>query len=210
VTWSSSSLAGTDVAPPDSLALVGAGGEAIELPVDRWHGPPDDVELALLDTLPDPVLDVGCGPGRIVAALGAAGRPALGVDPSPAAVAEAARRRAPILARSVFGPLPGEGRWGTVLLLDGNIGIGGDPVALLERAARLVRPGGHVVAEVEPPGAATRPMTARLESPRGVSPWFAWATVGADGLHHLAAAAGLRAIGLEVGRDRWFGRAVRP
>jgi hypothetical protein len=43
-----------------------------------------------------------------------------------------------------------------------------------------------------------------------VSPWFAWATVGADGLDHVAAAAGLRAIGLEVGRDRWFGRAVRP
>ncbi|MGH9215053.1 MAG: methyltransferase domain-containing protein, partial [Acidimicrobiales bacterium] len=117
-------------------SLVGTGGEAIELPVERWHGPPDEVELALLDTLPDPVLDVGCGPGRMVAALGAAGRPALGVDPSPAAVAEAVRRRAAVLARSVFGPLPGEGRWGTVLLLDGSIGIGGDPEALLNRARR--------------------------------------------------------------------------
>jgi SAM-dependent methyltransferase len=193
-----------------SLALVAAGGEAIELPVHRWHAPPDEVELAMLATLPDPVLDVGCGPGRIVATLGAAGRPALGVDPSPAAVAEASRRRAPVLARSVFGGLPGEGRWGTVLLLDGNIGIGGDPAALLVRAAHLVRPGGHVVAEVDPPGAATRSVTARLESDRGVSPWFAWATVGADGFDHLAAAAGLRVVGLEVGGERWFARAVRP
>lgn len=190
-------------------SLVGAGGEAIELPVDRWHGPPDEVELALLDTLPDPVLDVGCGPGRIVAALGAVGRPALGVDPSPAAVAEARRRRAPVLARSVFGPLPGEGRWGTVLLLDGNIGIGGDPEVLLMRAGHLVRPGGQVVAEVEPPGVATRSMTTRLESARGVSPWFAWARVGADRFEPLVAIAGLQAIGLDIVGERWFGRAVR-
>ncbi|MGH9231613.1 MAG: methyltransferase domain-containing protein [Acidimicrobiales bacterium] len=190
-------------------SLVGAGGEALELPVDRWHGPPDEVELALLDGLPDPVLDVGCGPGRIVAALGAVGRPALGVDPSPAAVAEARRRRAPVLARSVFGLLPGEGRWGTVLLLDGNIGIGGDPEALLTRAGHLVRPGGQVVAEVEPPGAATRSMTTRLESARGVSPWFAWARVGADRFEALVTTAGLQAIGLDVVGARWFGRAVR-
>lgn len=206
----SSPLPAGAVAPRDRLALVAESGEEIELPVGRWHGPPDEVELALLDTLPDPVLDVGCGPGRIVAALGAAGRPALGVDPSPEAVAEAARRRAPVLARSVFGPLPGEGRWGSVLLIDGNIGIGGDPVALLARAARLVRPGGHVVAEVEPPGAHSRVMTARLESSRGVSPWFAWATVGADRFEHVAEAADLRAVGLDVGAERWFGRAVRP
>jgi SAM-dependent methyltransferase len=191
-------------------SLVWSGGEATELPVGRWRGPPDDVELALLDTLADPVLDVGCGPGRIVAALGAAGRPALGVDPSPAAVAEAARRRAPVLARSVFGPLPGEGRWATVLLLDGSVGIGGDPEALLTRACRLVRPRGEVVAEVEPPGVSTGPMTARLASARGQSAWFAWARVGADGFEALAVAAGLTAIVLDVAGERWFGRAVRP
>ena len=113
--------------------------------------------------MPDPVLDVGCGPGRIVAALAAEGRIALGVDPSPAAIAEAARR-APRAAPSVFDPLPGERRWGTVLLLDGNVGIGGDPVALLARAAWLLRPGGVVVAEVDPPG---RPGARPCGSSRG-------------------------------------------
>jgi SAM-dependent methyltransferase len=191
-------------------SLVVSGGEPIELPVGRWRAAPDAVELALVDTLADPVLDVGCGPGRIVAALAAAGRPALGVDPSPAAAAEAARRRAPVLARSVFGPLPGEGRWGTVLLLDGSIGIGGDPGALLARARGLVRPGGAVVVEVEPPGVPTGPMTARLSSARGLSPWFAWARVGADGFEPLATAAGLTAIVLDVSGGRWFGRAARP
>jgi SAM-dependent methyltransferase len=191
-------------------SLVWSGGEAIELPVRRWCGAPDEVDLALLDTLADPVLDVGCGPGRIVAALGAAGRPALGVDPSPAAVAEAVRRRAPVLARSVFGPLPGEGRWGTVLLLDGSIGIGGNPEALLTRARHLVRRGGEVVAEVGPPGGPTGPATARLASARGLSPWFAWARVGADGFEALAVAAGLTAVVLDLAGERWFGRAVRP
>ena len=61
-----------------------------------------------------------------------------------------------------------------------------------ERARRLVRPGGEVVAEVEPPGVSTGPTTARLASARGQSAWFAWARVGADGFEALAVAAGLR------------------
>ena len=38
-------------------------------------------------------------------------------------------RGATVLQRDIFGPLPGEGRWGTALLFDGNVGIGGDPAA---------------------------------------------------------------------------------
>ena len=99
----------------------------MDLGAERWWRPPDAVERALLASLPDPVLDVGCGPGRIVAALAETGRLTLGVDPSPAAVGEAERHGAPVLRRSVFSPLPGEGRWGAVVLFDGNVGIGGSP-----------------------------------------------------------------------------------
>jgi SAM-dependent methyltransferase len=190
-------------------ALVSTLGERIDLAVDRWRTDADAVEHALLARLPDPVLDVGCGPGRIVAALAGAGRVALGVDPSPAAVREAGRRRAPALRRSVFEPLPGEGRWGAVLLLDGNVGIGGDPVALLRRSAELVRPGGTVVVEVDPPGTPTRALTVRLETGGWAGPWFPWARVGADAVDALAARAGLRSRRLVAGGGRWFAWAAR-
>lgn len=191
-------------------ALVTDGGERIALAVDRWRTGADAVEHALLATVPDPVLDIGCGPGRIVEALAATGRVALGVDPSPAAIDEAERRRAPALRRSVFDPLPGERRWGTVLLLDGNVGIGGDPVALLARAGALVRPGGVVVVEVDPPGAPTEALTVRVESAGGAGPWFPWARVGADAVGGLAARAGLSAGPAVAAAGRWFVRAVTP
>ena len=185
-------------------------GATIELEVERWRVAPDAGEIALLDRLADPVLDIGCGPGRIPAALASSGRMTLGIDTAAGATAEAARRGAPVLLRSVFDPLPGEGRWGTALLLDGNVGIGGNPRALLARCAELVRPGGAVVAEVAPPGASTTPVTVRIEVGEAAGPWFAWALVGADAWPALATEAGLRPDGFETSDHRWFGRAVRP
>jgi SAM-dependent methyltransferase len=186
-------------------------GATIDLRVDRWRGRCDVVEEALLARLPDPVLDVGCGPGRMAAALVATRRPALGIDTSPTAVAEARRRGAPVLRRSVFDRLPAEGRWGAVLLLDGNVGIGGDPTALLARAARLLRPGGVVAVEVEPPGQPSEALTVRVEAPDAhPGPWFPWATVGADGIAAVAAAAGLAVAALDTGGGRWFARVVTP
>ena len=67
--------------------------------------------------------------------------------------AAAARR----MRRDVFAPLPGEGRWCTALLADGNVGIGGDPVALLRRLRAGARPARRVVVELAPPG--TEPST---------------------------------------------------
>jgi SAM-dependent methyltransferase len=186
------------------------GGGVIELAVSRWRADPDQAEAALLTRLADPVLDIGCGPGRVPRALAASGRLVLGIDPAPDAADEAARQGAPVLRRSVFEPLPGEGRWGTALLLDGNVGIGGDPVRLLRRCRELVRPGGFVLAEVAPPGTATQPLTVRVETGGHTGPWFAWAVVGLDGWAEIALGAGLLPDGFDTAGPRWFGRAVRP
>jgi len=192
-----------------AVALVADDGARIDLDVRRWRGEPDGVEASLLSWLPDPVLDVGCGPGRVATALCAAGRVALGIDPSPAATREAARRGAPVLQRSVFGPLPGEGRWASALLLDGNVGIGGDPIGLLARIAELLRPGGVVVAEVEPAG-GVRPLVVRVDAGGEVGPPFPWATLGADAWAATASAAGLAAMPVFAIGSRTFAAAVRP
>ena len=185
-------------------------GGTITLDLARWRADPDHHESMLLDRVLDPVLDIGCGPGRVVRALAASGRMALGIDSAPAAAAEATRLGAPVLRRSVFSPLPGEGRWGTALLLDGNVGIGGDPVALLRRCHDLLRPGGMVVTEIAPPGTPSTPMTVRVESGDESGPWFAWAVVGVDAWADLAQEAGLCSAGFECVGQRWFGEAVRP
>src|SRR5690348_7657041 len=116
------------VAARRELPVVLRADDGARLPLDpvRWHQEPTPLEQRLMATLAAPVLDIGCGPGRLVVGLGRLGRPALGVDPAPSAVALARRRGAAVLQRSVFDPLPGSGRWQTILLLDGNIGIGGD------------------------------------------------------------------------------------
>jgi SAM-dependent methyltransferase len=162
------------------------------LPLARWLGPVTAAEATLLDHARGPVLDVGCGPGRLVDALARRGVLALGIDESPDAVALARRRGAPALAQSIFGPVPSAGLWGSALLLDGNLGIGGDPVALLARLAALLRPGGTVLAEVDPPGWPTRRVRARLEDDADATAWFPWAVVGLDGLPAVAGGAGLR------------------
>lgn len=132
------------------LFLRRADGWLLPLEVERWCARADAVDRAVLDRCEGTVLDVGCGPGRLVAELAARGRPVLGIDVSAAAVDRTVRLGGPALRRSVFGPLPGQGRWGTVLLMDGNVGIGGDPRALLDRVAALLRPGGLLIAETAP------------------------------------------------------------
>ena len=96
------------------------------------------------------------------------------------------------LRRDVFDRLPGEGRWHTALLADGNVGIGGDPVALLRRAGELVCADGRVVVELGRPGVRAATRGGPCSTCAGVrSAPFRWATVGTDDIDELAAAAGL-------------------
>lgn len=145
--------------------------------------PATSLERRLLRGLDGPLIDLGCGPGRMVRAALRQGISAIGVDVSAAAVDLAVRSGLAVLRRSVFEPLPLEGRWRSALLLDGNIGIGGDPTALLARCGRLLAPGGALVAEVHSSAARDHEFEGTLTDERGrTSERFPWAQLGAEAL----------------------------
>jgi SAM-dependent methyltransferase len=185
-----------------------ADGERIELPVERWTAPSEGDDV-LLDACSGPTVDIGCGPGRLTAALAGRGVAALGVDSSRTAVRLTRRRGGNALHRNVFDRLPGEGRWRHALLADGNIGIGGDPAALLRRTAQLIAADGDVLVELEPPGHGLRLERVRLRPGHADGAWFTWAWVGADAITEVAVRAGLRVDWTTRHGHRWFARLER-
>ena len=185
-------------------------GRAWPLAVDRWLGPARGADVRLLRRVTGPVLDVGCGPGRHVRALAQRGVAVLGLDASRAAVGVARAGGAPVHHGDVFGPVPGSGTWATALLLDGNIGIGGDPVALLRRVGTLLSADGSVLCELDPPGAGLLTAAVRLDDGRLLSDAFAWARVGAEAVAAVAAAADLRVVTSWDDEGRWFAHLARP
>ncbi|MEV2247311.1 methyltransferase domain-containing protein [Streptomyces sp. NPDC049970] len=159
-------------------------GWLLPLDVERWCADADAADLSALGRSEGTVIDIGCGPGRLVAALAGRGHHALGIDVSEAAIGRTQRIGGSALRRSVFEPLPGEGRWGTALLIDGNIGIGGDPRALLRRVAAVVAPGGLLITEAAPHDVDER-VQVRLDDGSeqlGAAPHFPWARVGVPAL----------------------------
>ncbi|WP_329152115.1 methyltransferase domain-containing protein [Streptomyces anulatus] len=203
------------------LFLRRSDGWLLPLDVERWCSDAGSADLSALHRCEGPVLDIGCGPGRLVAELASLGHRALGIDVSEAAVARTRGLGGAALLRSVFDPLPGEGRWGTLLLLDGNIGIGGDPAALLDRAADLLGADGLLIAETVPvdvdervrvrlddgrdgTGGRTAPASARDAEP------FPWARIGTPALLRHARAGGWRTAGQWGAEGRTFVSLRRP
>lgn len=164
----------------------------VEMDVEDWRSPANAVDLAVLAGLTGPLLDVGCGPGRMVRAAEERALAALGIDVCADAAALAAVNGTPVLCRSVFDRLPLEGMWSTVLLMDGNIGIGGDPAALLARCAELIAPDGCMVIEVDPdPDLLECAVYTAVGRDGGESAPFPWARVGSAALVRVAGASGL-------------------
>jgi SAM-dependent methyltransferase len=183
-----------------------ADGETIDLPVARWHAPPDAFDHMMLARCAGRTLDVGCGPGRLTTALAERGVPALGVDISPVAVELTRLRGAPALCADVFGRIPAEGRWRHVLLADGNVGIGGDPAALLARVAVLLARHGTALVELDPPGTGLRRAAARFAA-HGT--WFPRARLAVDAVGEPAVAAGFHVRSTAGAGGRWFAELVK-
>jgi SAM-dependent methyltransferase len=205
VAWTDAHASSGGLPEPETV-LRSRCGKVISLPSARWWSEPAEEEASVLDLAIGPALDLGCGPGRHSAALSRRGIRAIGVDSSSAAVTAARARGAEVLHRSVFDPLPEEGRWASALLLDGNVGIGGDPHRLFRRARALLRIGGRLLVEVEGRGVAIERLHVRVELPGGASEWFPWARVGVDGLGELGDGADLALEGLWTEGGRWFAR----
>jgi SAM-dependent methyltransferase len=183
-----------------------ASGWLRRLALSDWSAALRPGDEGLLARCAGATLDVGCGPGRLAAALTGTGLPVLGIDISAEAVRQARRRGAPAQRADVFDAVPGEGRWRHVLLADGNIGIGGDPVRLLRRCRRLLCAGGDVVLELDPPGSGSWQGPVRLRHGGRTSRPFPWAAVAADDLRRLADASGARVLESWTEQGRWFAR----
>ncbi|WP_329531941.1 class I SAM-dependent methyltransferase [Streptomyces sp. NBC_01450] len=186
------------------LYLRRSDGWLLPLEVERWCAEADAADQEVLGRCEGAVLDVGCGPGRLVAALAAQGRRALGIDVSEAAVAHTVRLGGQALRRSVFEPVPGEGRWDTALLIDGNVGIGGNPHALLLRMSQLLTWEGLLIAETAPVDVDER-VQVHVADGRGASGTdFPWARLGTPALLRHARRAGWRPDGQWAAGGRSF------
>lgn len=203
----------SDLAPPIDVyerALAGhpvevrlENGTCLALAAEVWSRPRsgDDSVIARCQGA---TLDVGCGAGRLPEALSKAGIPALGIDVSAQAVQLARGRGSAAVLRDVFARSPSLGRWQHVLLMDGNIGIGGNVAALLRRCRELLLPGGTVLAEVQAPGSGLKHVRARLVHAEQSSRPFRWLVSDAGGIRAAAAAVGLVFVDEWADSGRWF------
>jgi SAM-dependent methyltransferase len=192
---------------PAQLGLMGADGAQLGwVDPSLWSGGLRPGDRALLDRCCGTTLDVGCGPGRLAAALTQAGQVTLGVDVSAEAIRQARRRGVEAVRASVFEPLPREGAWCTILLADGNIGIGGDPRKLLSRCASLLHSRGIVVAEVQPPGVESWCTDVVLCDEDRASVAFPWAAIAAHDVGELARDSAFQLLNLWTEAGRWFAR----
>jgi len=175
--------------------------------VSRWNADADETDLSLLRAATGPLLDIGCGPGRMVRAARDVGLEVLGIDVSATAIEIAREAGLDVVQGSVFETVPREGEWQTALLVDGNVGIGGDVTALVERCTQLLTPTGDLVVELHRDASRDIQFTATLLDAEGrESESFPWAEIGLDAITRIGASLGLGVRHSWVSGDRAFAR----
>ena len=132
------------------------------------------------------VLDVGCGTGRLAALLAGAGAEVVGVDLSPAMLAVAAQRAPGRLACADAARLPLPDASVDAAVTVATLEFTHDPAAVLAEMARVVRPGGRVVAAVLNP----RSPWGLLDRPGRREPYRSGCFLDAAALLRLAAGHG--------------------
>ena len=107
-----------------------------------------------------PVLDLGCGAGRHALHLQRCGSAVTAIDMSPGAVAVCRARGLRDVRLGDLTDPPRDWRWGTVLLMGGNLGLAGDWDAtrrLLAQLADLAAPGARLIGDSVDPTLTDNP-----------------------------------------------------
>lgn len=191
-------------ATDDGMMIRFADDSVHEMAVRDWCQDRVSGDTAMLDLCTAATIDIGCGPGRLVARLIARGLPALGIDVSAESMRQTHARGGLALRRDVFGRVPAEKRWRHALLADGNIGIGGNPMMLLNRCRELIAGDGTIIVELLGPKFVSRQGAARLESGEQSSDWFPWAHLSVADIGPLAASCALEIVEVHQAAGRWF------
>lgn len=114
------------------------------------------------------------------------------------------------MRHDVFVDLPEPIRWQHVLLADGNIGLGGRPVQLLERIARILVPGGTALVELSERGELSIYENVQLQVGDQATIPVLWATVGFEGIDAVAVAAGLIVTEVRPVAGRYVAHLRKP
>jgi SAM-dependent methyltransferase len=149
---------------PELMLDVDVGSSMPALP-PAWFFQTDDAwpaaeRQALAAVAAGPVLDLGCGAGRHALYLQQRGYVVTAIDMSPGAVAVCRARGLRDVRLGDLTDPPGDQRWGTVLLMCGNLGLAGDWDAthrLLSHLADLAAPGARLIGDSVDPTITDNP-----------------------------------------------------
>lgn len=187
----------------ESLSLVSSSGEEWSLNVDRWLGPASAADTHALTRTNGRVLDVGSGPGRMLKAGSKMGIDIEGVDTDLSTALSLQKLGYTVHTGDIMDvDLPS---YESFLLMDGNLGMTGDPIGLLRRLCTLRTKNAVLIVEVESPLEKTRTELVRLKTNSTLSGSFYWSWVTVQDLGLIAETGGWQLQQIWEENDRYFG-----